>query len=165
MDENITSQRVLSPAEEQSFFDIKYYLKDDLLVKIDRASMVHSLEVRVPILDHRIVEFSLNLDENLKRRDGVSKYLLKQILYDYVPKEFFDRPKQGFSIPLKKWLKEDLKSDVLNELSEKNITKYNLLNYEVVEKYVHGFYGGIDDYYNKVWALYILQKWLNSFYE
>ncbi len=165
MDENIRSQRFLSPAEEQSFFDIKYYLKDDLLVKIDRASMVHSLEVRVPILDHRIVEFSLNLDEKLKRRDGDSKYLLKQILYDYVPKEFFDRPKQGFSIPLKKWLKEDLKSDVLNELSEKNSTKYNLLNYDVVKKYIHGFYSGIDDYYNKVWALYILQKWLNSFYE
>ena len=86
------------------------YLKDDLLVKVDRATMQHSLETRVPLLDYRIVEFALNLDENLKIKGNVSKYLLKELLYDYVPKSYFDRPKRGFSIPMHIWLRHDFKA-------------------------------------------------------
>ena len=69
--------------EGQALFDLHYYLKEDLLVKVDRASMHHSLEVRVPLLDHEFVSYSLNIDPRLKYKNGVSKYLLKEVLYDY----------------------------------------------------------------------------------
>ena len=102
--------RELSEVEEVSFWDIENYLKDDLLVKVDRASMKYGLETRVPLLDYRIVEFSLNLSSQLKiNKRGTMKYLLKRVLYDYVPKQLLERPKWGFGIPLVKWLKTDLK--------------------------------------------------------
>ncbi len=78
VDESLASVRAISPAEEQALFDIKYYLPDDLLVKVDRASMQHSLEVRVPILDHRIAEFALNLKQQHKYNRSISKYILKK---------------------------------------------------------------------------------------
>ena len=79
--------RTLTPQEIQAFFDLNYYLKDDLLVKVDRSTMRYGLETRVPLLDHTVVEFALNLSPSLKIKDGCSKYLLKEVLYSYVPKE------------------------------------------------------------------------------
>ncbi|MCF0206526.1 MAG: asparagine synthase (glutamine-hydrolyzing), partial [Bacteroidales bacterium] len=110
--------RKLTPAEAQAIFDIKYYLKDDLLVKVDRASMKYGLEARVPLLDHRIVELALNISPKFKINNGIQKYILKDILYDYIPKEYFNRKKSGFSIPLQRWLLTDLSyliDDYLNE--------------------------------------------------
>ncbi len=97
--------RELNAGEEQSLWDFNYYLPDDLLVKVDRASMHYSLEIRVPLLDYRIIEFAFNLDSNLKIKGNEMKYLLKQVLYDYLPKEIFDRPKWGFRHPIKKMAK------------------------------------------------------------
>lgn len=96
--------REFLPAEEQAFFDLTNYLKDDLLVKVDRASMRYGLEARVPFLDHRLVELSLNIDPALKRKNGESKYLVKKIMERYYPHELIYRQKWGFSIPLEKWL-------------------------------------------------------------
>ena len=152
--------RKLSPEEEQAIFDINYYLKDDLLVKVDRASMKYALEVRVPLLDHRIVEFALNLDKKLKINNGTQKYLLKNLLYDYLPAQIFDRPKWGFSIPLKKWLYEDLSFLIDSYLNKATIEKYNIVKYDVVEKYINGFKSGKDFLYNRLWQLIILHKFL-----
>ena len=115
----------LDAQENQALFDINNYLKDDLLVKVDRASMQYGLETRVPLLDHRILEFSINLAPELKIKNRVSKYLLKEVLYDYIPKEFFDRPKWGFSIPIRFWLQKELK-----HLPEKYLSK------EILEKLI-----------------------------
>jgi len=101
-----TTQRKLTAAEKQAFFDLTNYLKDDLLVKVDRASMRYGLEARVPFLDHRIVEFSLNIDPALKRKNGETKYLVKKMMERYYPDHLIYRKKWGFSIPLEKWLKE-----------------------------------------------------------
>ena len=106
--EEYNFKREVSAKEKQALFDINSYLKDDLLVKVDRASMLHGLEARTPLLDHRIVEYAVNIDEKLKENKGVSKSILKDILHDYAPKDLFNRPKQGFSIPLGSWLKADL---------------------------------------------------------
>jgi len=154
--------RELTPAEDQALFDIKNYLKDDLLVKVDRASMKYSLEVRVPFLDHRIVNFGLNLSPELKYHNGTSKYLLKSILYDYIPKEFFDRSKWGFSIPLNVWLKEDLKYLIDDYLSEEMIGKYSIVKYAVVRKLKENFFRGHDYLYNRLWSLIVLHKWLSG---
>jgi asparagine synthase (glutamine-hydrolysing) len=152
-------KRKLSPKEEQALFDIKYYLKDNLLVKVDIASMQFSLEARTPFLDYRLVEFALNLDEKLKVRNGVSKYLLKELLYDYVPKKFFDRPKKGFSIPLAKWLRRDLKFLIDNYLSKQSVEGAGFVKYEIVKDIVMRFEKGEDYLFNRIWALVLLHKW------
>lgn len=151
--------RQLSAKEEQALFDIKYYLKDDLLVKVDVASMQFSLEARTPFLDYRVVEFALNLDENLKLNKGVSKYLLKEVLYDYVPKEYFARPKKGFSIPLVRWLRQDLKYLLDTYLSKANVEQAGFVKYDQVAALLHRFEGGEDYLYNRLWALMLLHKW------
>jgi asparagine synthase (glutamine-hydrolysing) len=160
-DESISgTSRALNPMEEQALFDMKYYLQDDLMVKVDRASMRHSLESRTPLLDYRIVEFALNLDPKLKYKGGVAKYLLKQVLYDYVPASFFDRPKWGFSIPLGQWLKGDLRYLLDTYLSKECIQKFNVVNYDYVKQLKASFLGGKDYLYNRIWLLIVLHKWL-----
>lgn len=154
--------RKLSAIEQQAFFDLKQYLQEDLLVKLDRASMKHSLETRVPLLDYRIVAFALNLDPKLKRHKGTSKYLLKEVLYDFVPKELFNRPKWGFSIPLANWLKEDLRYLIDDYLNEKIISHYGIVHYHLVNKLKRQFLGGKDFLFNRIWVLIMLHKWLSD---
>ena len=114
--------RKFSPSEQQAFFDLNYYLIDDLLVKVDRSSMYSSLEARVPLLDHNIVEFALNLDEKFKINNGIQKYILKELTYDYIPKKIMERPKWGFSIPLEKWLKTELNYLIPKYLNEDSLS-------------------------------------------
>ena len=156
-------KRNLNSDEKQAIFDLSFYLQDDLLTKVDRASMHYSLETRVPYLDHRIIEFALNLSPKLKYKNGTSKYILKEILYQYIPSRFFERPKQGFAIPLEKWLKNEL-SFLINEyLSEEIITKYNFVNYKNVQLLINKFRSNNADYlYNKLWILIVLHKWLET---
>ena len=155
-----TLNRKLSAKESQALFDLKYYLKDDLLVKVDRASMKYSLEVRTPFLDYRVVEFAMNLDENLKLKKDVSKFLLKELLFDYVPREYFNRPKQGFAIPLKHWLKKELKHLVDFYLSDEMIQKHGLVNLSVIKKLLKRFAAGEEFLYNRIWNLVILHQWM-----
>ncbi len=156
------ASRKISAAEEQSFWDIPNYLKDDLLVKVDRASMHYSLETRVPLLDMNLIHFALNLDEKLKVNNGVSKYLLKETLYNFVPKTFFDRPKKGFSIPLKNWLLTDLSYLITNYLNSSIIEKHNLVNNQEVQILISKFRKGESMYYNKIWHLIVLHWWLEQ---
>ncbi|MEO1050652.1 MAG: asparagine synthase (glutamine-hydrolyzing) [Bacteroidota bacterium] len=161
--ENYQSNVKLGPEEAQAFFDINNYLKDDLLVKVDMASMNHSLEVRVPLLDHNIVEFSLGLHHKFKKRNKESKYLLKQVLFDYVPKALFDRPKWGFAVPMVKWLKTDLKYLLDNHLSKASIEQAGIVQYQVVDALKKRYLNGEDYLYNRLWALIILHKWLKEY--
>lgn len=156
--------RKLTAFEQLSFWDMENYLKDDLLVKVDRASMQFSLETRVPLLDYRIVEFALNLDPALKiRSDGTMKYLLKQVLYDYVPKHLLDRPKWGFSIPLVKWLKTDLKWLIDKYCSKEIIEGQGFVHYSYVQKMIKDYQSGNNDHlYNRIWALIVLHWFLND---
>jgi asparagine synthase (glutamine-hydrolysing) len=152
--------RSLNARELQAFFDLNHYLPDDLLVKVDRASMRYSLEDRVPLLDHRIVEFALNLDPKLKVHQGIQKYLLKELVYDYVPKAIFDRPKWGFSIPLNKWLKTDLAYLSHHYLAKDKIINAGFVDYPQVKNLLDAYYKKNKDWlYNRVWALICLHQW------
>lgn len=157
-EEIITPERGLSFAEEQALFDLKYYLQDDLLVKVDRASMQYSLEVRVPLLDYRLVHFALNLSEDLRKQKGITKYLLKEVLYDLVPKQFFDRPKWGFGIPLVNWLKNDWRFLIEQYLNKEAIETVGIFNYQSVNQLVQRFLKGEDYLYNRIWLVIVAQK-------
>ena len=129
------------------------------MVKVDRASMHHSLEVRVPLLDHTIVEFALGLPMKWKMKKNIQKYILKEVLYEYVPKSFFDRPKWGFSIPLVHWLKKELRYLMEDYLSKEAIEQVGLVRHEVVEKLKAQYLAGKDYLYNRIWALILLHRW------
>ncbi len=152
--------RNFSSYEQQAFFDLNYYLIDDLLVKVDRSSMYSSLEARVPLLDHNIIEFALNLDQKFKIKNGIQKYLLKDLTYDYIPKKIMERPKWGFSIPLDKWLKNELDYLITKYLNKDSLTKTNILNKLVVYNLLKRFNNGESYLYNRIWCLIILQKFL-----
>lgn len=154
--------RKFTSMEEQALFDIQYYLQDDLLTKVDRASMKYSLEARVPYLDHRVIEFALNLSPDLKYKNGTQKYILKKILYQYLPRKYFDRPKQGFAIPLGKWLHNELNYLVEEYLSKAIIEKYNIVEFDKVEQMRNQFNSGTDFLYNRLWALIVIHKWFAS---
>jgi len=159
---NPSLSRNLNAAERQALFDIDFYLKDDLLTKVDRASMRYSLETRVPILDHSIVEFALNLNSSLKVKDGTAKYLLKEVLYDYVPKQIFDRPKWGFSIPLDKWLKTNLHYLVDEFLDEKTVNETGILRWSSVQQLLSKWKSGQNHLYNRVWLMVLLHRWFTD---
>ncbi|RLD57996.1 MAG: hypothetical protein DRJ01_13165 [Bacteroidetes bacterium] len=162
--ENFNLSRSLTPNEEQSIFDLKYYLKDDLLTKVDRASMHYALETRVPLLDHNIVEFALNINPELKIKNKEQKHLLKQVLYDYVPAQYFDRPKWGFSIPLSKWLKTDLSYLIDKYLSKEIVETANIVNYSEVKSLIKKFNNGQKFLYNRLWVLIVLHRWIDEWF-
>ena len=123
--------------------------------------MYSSLECRVPLLDHNIIEFSLNIDRKLKLKNGNQKYLLKEILYDYIPHKIMDRPKWGFSIPLEKWLKKELRYLIEKYLNEEVINELNILDYSVVSNIKKRFFEE-NHLYNRIWTLIVLNKFLKE---
>lgn len=162
LDETKGTKLGLDAQENQAFFDMNYYLKDDLLVKVDRASMQFGLETRVPLLDHRMLEFSVNLVPELKIKDGETKYLLKEVLYDYVPKEYFDRPKWGFSIPIRYWLQKELKHLPEKYLSREVLEKYGIFKVEKIKEIERRYFAGEDFLFNRIWSIIMLNQWLEE---
>lgn len=152
----------LNPAELQALFDLKYYLPDDLLVKVDRASMYHALECRCPLLDHHVVEYALQLPYEFKKRGDVKKWILKELLSEYLPPSLVHRPKWGFSIPLAAWLKRDLKFMIDTYLSKSSVEALALFKYEKVNQLIHSFFKGSDHLYHRIWTLVILHKWMKE---
>lgn len=152
----------LTAAEEQALFDFNYYLKDDLLVKVDRASMYYGLECRCPFLDKDVIKFSASLDDSLKRRDGISKWLPKKVLEKYLPYDLVHRPKWGFGIPLPTWLKQDLKYLLDDFLSDSCIREIGLFKVEYVGELRNKFMTGSDYLFNRLWVIIIVHKWMKE---
>jgi asparagine synthase (glutamine-hydrolysing) len=139
--------------------DYKTYLPDDILTKVDRATMSVGLEGREPFLDHRIIEWAAQLPVNLKYNNGNKKYLLKQLAHKYLPVDIMNRPKMGFGIPFGNWLKGNLKPLLLETVSEENLAKQNVLNkkhvLDLLDKYLTG--NSTDDW--QVWLIFIFMLW------
>lgn len=152
----------ISIIERMMAVDALTYLPDDILVKVDRASMAVSLESRVPFLDHRIVEFAWSLPMSYKLEGGNGKRVLKEMLYRYVPKSMMDRPKMGFGIPLSQWLSGPLKNWCLDLLNEKNMTEQGIFDVPAVMKIVHEHMHGKSDHGYLLWDFIMLQSWLNA---
>jgi asparagine synthase (glutamine-hydrolysing) len=135
--------------------DYKTYMVDDILHKVDRATMSVSLEGREPFLDHRIIEFVSRLPSDIKIKNGDKKWLLKQITHKYLPKKIMDRPKMGFGIPVEEWLKNELKNYVEECLSEKNESVLDGKELENIKRLF--FLGRVN--YQLVWNILIFQMW------
>jgi len=149
-----------SPLAYMMAIDYQTYLHDDILQKVDRASMSVSLEAREPFLDHRIIELAARLPDNFKYHNGIKKYILREIVHQYVPAEMMDRPKMGFAVPIEKWLRSELKDSTLHHLSDEEIAKQGIFNVEGVKKLRDLFFrDGKTEYATKIWHLLMFQLW------
>jgi asparagine synthase (glutamine-hydrolysing) len=148
-----------SPLSYMMAIDYQTYLVDDILQKVDRASMTVSLEGREPFLDHRVIEWAAQLPNEYKYFEGTKKHIVKEIVHQYVPKEMMDRPKMGFAIPIANWMMTDLKDYVESYVNEKNIREQGIFNWPYVEKLKSDFYGGKKEYDVKLWYLLMFQTW------
>ncbi len=140
--------------------DAQCYMVDDILVKVDRASMANSLETRVPFLDHRVVELAWRIPQAMKIREGKGKWILRQVLYRHVPQEMIERPKKGFSIPLGEWLRGPLREWAETLLSEERIIKDGYFNVSPIRETWKRHLSGADDYSTKLWSILMFQAWL-----
>jgi asparagine synthase (glutamine-hydrolysing) len=143
--------------------DIHSYLPDDVLTKVDRASMATSLETRGPLLDYRVVEFALRAPFDLKFRRRSQKYLLKRILYKRLDPALFARPKRGFDLPLDRWLRNELRPLLLDHLSESSIKKHGLFNHLFVNDIVKKHMSGRFNYHYMLWTLLMFQLWYERY--
>jgi asparagine synthase (glutamine-hydrolysing) len=162
--ENITrfDTRNLSFQSEMMYLDMTTYLPDDILAKVDRASMSVSLETRLPLLDHNLVEFSWSIPMNMKIRDNKGKWLLRQLLYRKVPRAMVDRPKLGFGIPLEHWLRGSLREWAEHLLSVDALRSSSIFNPAPIRKTWELHKSGKRNFHHVLWNVITLQAWLEA---
>ncbi len=139
--------------------EYKTYMVDDILQKVDRATMSISLEGREPFLDQRIIEFVAKLPTSFKYKNGIGKYILKDIVHDYVPREMMERPKMGFGVPLQSWLRKELKHVLLDVLNEQTLREQNIFNVDRVIKMRDKYLAGEPIEFQRLSYLFLFQLW------
>jgi asparagine synthase (glutamine-hydrolysing) len=148
--------------QHMMFLDAMTYLPDDILVKVDRAAMVNSLETRVPFLDHRMVELAWQLPMSMKIRAGKTKWILREVLYQYVPKHLIERPKAGFGIPLGEWLRGPLRAWVESLINEQRLHKEGYFNANYIRNIWFAHLSGQRNHQSLLWSILMFQAWLEK---
>lgn len=143
-------------------WDQQWYLPGDNLTKTDRASMAASLELRAPLLDTDLIEFAWTVSPELKVKDGKSKWLLREVLYKYVPQNLIERPKMGFSVPISQWIREDLSEWVDQHLSQEFIESQGLFRYEPIARALAEHRSNLYDHGKRLWTLLMFQAWYKT---
>lgn len=147
---------------QMMFMDAMTYLPDDILVKVDRATMANSLEARVPFLDHRVVEMAWALPMSMKRRDGQNKWILREVLYQYVPKNLIERPKAGFGIPLGDWLRGPLRHWAEELISKERLLRDEYFDAEKIQSLWLKHLSGKQNSTCLLWSILMFQMWLDE---
>jgi asparagine synthase (glutamine-hydrolysing) len=161
-------ERILKKRPDYDFIsnmqslDMQTYMVDSVLTKVDRASMLNSLEVRVPLLDHKFAELSFKIPWNLKFNQGNQKYIFKKAMTPYLPSSILNHPKQGFSVPLEFWFKDDLKEYVNDTLLSENSKLSRFLNKKYVTEIIHKNQKGTKDFSSRIWPLVFFEEWLKQ---
>lgn len=148
-----------SPLSYMMAIDYQTYLVDDILQKVDRATMSVSLEGREPLLDHRIIEWAAQLPDDFKYQNGTKKYILREIAHQYIPENLLNRPKMGFAIPIANWLTNELRPLVETYISEQQIREQGLFSWDAVLKLKTSFLNGKKELDLKIWYLLMFQMW------
>lgn len=146
---------------EMLYLDFRLYLEDDLLVKVDRASMACSLELRTPFLDHRLIEFAEALPGRLKVHGFELKYILKKAVERWLPKEIVYRQKRGFSVPIASWMRNELRPLVDETLAEDNLKRHGMFNAAFVRRLLKEHWSGKADHRKTLWTLFSFQLWFD----
>lgn len=149
----------LDPLDQQEYIDIHTYLVDDILVKVDRMSMAVSLEARVPMLDFRFVEFAATIPSSMRLSGNRTKHILKQAMKGILPEFILNRGKEGFSIPIKNWMKNELKPMMLDSLSETNVKNAGYFEPKYVTHLVNEHLTGKENHSHRLWALMMFHMW------
>jgi asparagine synthase (glutamine-hydrolysing) len=145
--------------DRMQFLDLVTYLPDDILTKVDRASMAFALEARVPLIDHRVVEFAWRLPRHAKVRNGTSKWLLRQVLYRHVPQALVERPKMGFSIPLGGWLRGPLRDWAEGLLAPDRLRDAGFFHVGAVRKVWDDHVSGRANRQYMLWNVLMFEAW------
>ncbi|MES2799073.1 MAG: asparagine synthase (glutamine-hydrolyzing) [Bacteroidota bacterium] len=151
-----------SPLAYMQSIDYTTYMLDDILQKVDRATMSASLEGREPFMDQRIIEFAAQLPDSYKYHNGIKKYILKEIVHQYVPKTMLDRPKMGFAIPIAEWMSKELRPLVEEYLSEERIQHEGILNWDFVSDLKTKFLSGKKELDVKIWCILMFEMWFEK---
>ncbi len=147
----------------QLYVDIKTYLCDDIMVKVDRMSMATSLEARAPFLDYRVVEYAATIPSALKIRGAKTKYILKKAMAPLLPPEIINRGKEGFSIPIKNWLREELRPMMLDVLSPARMRRDGFFNADYVQLLLDEHLQGVENHSHRLWALMVFNIWRDQY--
>ena len=161
--ENNFESYITEYVERLKLLDTLTYLPDDILTKVDRSSMAVSLEVRVPILDHRIVEFSWMLPKKIQIKKNKSKWILRQVLKKYIPEKFFERPKMGFGVPIDSWLRKDLKNWGSHLLSDEVFKKHKLLKKNDIQLMWRQHQSNEKNWQYPIWNVLMLHSWAEEY--
>lgn len=148
-----------SPLAYMMAIDYQTYLVDDILQKVDRASMTVSLEGREPFLDHRVIEWAAQLPNEYKYYNGSKKHIVKEIVHQYIPKQLMARPKMGFAIPIDKWLNTTLKQQVMHYLNDDVIATQGIFNIDYIKKLKQDFFAGKKELHVKLWYVLMFEMW------
>ena len=151
--------RVDDISQQMMFLDVATYLPDDILAKVDRASMGVSLEARVPILDHRVVEFAARVPISMMIRSSQGKWLLRQLLYRYVPRELVERPKMGFSVPMEDWLRGPLRNWAEGLLNQDRLQREGFFRSGPIRELWAEHLSGQRNWQGHLWNVLMFQAW------
>lgn len=152
----------LSPLDRAIYIYVKTYMTDDILAKVDRASMANSLEVRAPFLDTEFTEFAATIPASFKLRNFRTKWILKDALKGRLPDETLNKPKQGFAVPVAQWLKEDLKPLLLGAFEKSKIEREGIFDYAAVNRSIREFLGNKADTRKEIWTLFMFEMWYDK---
>jgi asparagine synthase (glutamine-hydrolysing) len=158
IDDTNLQETLPDPVDWMMAMDFRSYLPDDILTKVDRATMAVSLEARIPLLDHRIIEFAAGLHRSQQMQRGTGKLLLRKLLYKHVPRALIDRPKQGFAVPIGEWLRGPLR-EWAEALLDTNILKTNALNPAPIRAAWNMHIQAKEDLSAQLWTVLMYQAW------